>query len=84
MLQQCIDSLVQKIQFGVVINFEKVGPDPAPLFLDANKDIEIIDCDKGKDWDSSFSTDGQPKAVANSNVIEIHDFDFTNCVACQF
>ncbi len=32
MLQQCIDSLVQKIQHGVVINFEKTGPDPAPLF----------------------------------------------------
>ena len=32
MLQQCIDSLVQKIQHGVVINFEKVGPDPSPLF----------------------------------------------------
>lgn len=32
MLQQCIDSLVQKIQHGVVINFEKMGPDPAPLY----------------------------------------------------
>lgn len=32
MLQQCIDSLVQKIQHGVVINFEKDGPDPVPLF----------------------------------------------------
>lgn len=35
MLQQCIDSLVQKIQHGVVINFEKVGPDPSPLFTDS-------------------------------------------------
>lgn len=31
MLMQCIDSLVQKVQSGVVINFEKVGPDPPPL-----------------------------------------------------
>lgn len=28
MLHQCIDSLVQKVQAGVVIHFEKYGPDP--------------------------------------------------------
>lgn len=28
MLMQCVDSLVQKIQSGVVIYFEKIGPDP--------------------------------------------------------
>lgn len=27
-LNQCLESLVQKIQSGVVINFEKTGPDP--------------------------------------------------------
>ncbi|TNN36028.1 Integrator complex subunit 6 [Liparis tanakae] len=31
MLNQCLESLVQKIQSGVVINFEKTGPDPAPM-----------------------------------------------------
>lgn len=31
MLMQCVDSLVQKIQSGVVIHFEKIGPDPPPL-----------------------------------------------------
>lgn len=31
MLHQCIDSLVQKVQAGVVINFEKYGPDPTPI-----------------------------------------------------
>jgi integrator complex subunit 6 len=31
MLMQCIDSLVQKVQSGVVINFEKMGPDPLPV-----------------------------------------------------
>lgn len=31
MLMQCIDSLVQKVQSGVVINFEKIGPDPTPI-----------------------------------------------------
>ena len=81
MLQQCIDSLVQKIQFGVVINFEKVGPDPAPLFPEANKDIEIIDCDKGKDWDPAFPVDGQPKSVLNTNVSEKRRIFFRIC--CQ-
>lgn len=31
MLMQCIDSLVLKVQSGVVINFEKIGPDPSPV-----------------------------------------------------
>ncbi|XP_056145444.1 integrator complex subunit 6 [Lampris incognitus] len=31
MLNQCLESLVQKIQSGVVINFEKTGPDPPPI-----------------------------------------------------
>ncbi|KAG7199341.1 hypothetical protein KM043_018188 [Ampulex compressa] len=34
MMMQCIDSLVQKVQSGVVINFEKIGPDPPPLTMD--------------------------------------------------
>lgn len=31
MLNAAIESLVQKVQCGVVINFEKFGPDPAPV-----------------------------------------------------
>uniref|UniRef100_A0AAV2ML05 Integrator complex subunit 6 n=1 Tax=Knipowitschia caucasica TaxID=637954 RepID=A0AAV2ML05_KNICA len=31
MLNQCLESLVQKVQSGVVINFEKTGLDPPPL-----------------------------------------------------
>ncbi|XP_056395645.1 integrator complex subunit 6-like isoform X2 [Hyla sarda] len=30
MLNQCLESLVQKVQSGVVINFEKTGADPTP------------------------------------------------------
>jgi len=30
-LHQCIESLVQKLQSGVVINFEKIGCDPPPI-----------------------------------------------------
>ena len=33
MLHQCIDSLVQKLQSGVVIHFEKIGPDPPQVTL---------------------------------------------------
>ena len=35
-LNQCLESLVQKVQNGVVVNFEKVGSDPAPLPNDGN------------------------------------------------
>lgn len=37
MLNQCIDSLVQKVQNGVVINFEKIGPDPPPPQFDKDE-----------------------------------------------
>lgn len=33
-LLQCVESLVQKIQSGVVINFEKIGPDPPAVPVD--------------------------------------------------
>lgn len=36
MLMQCLESLVQKLQGGVVINFEKYGPDPPPMNPDGN------------------------------------------------
>ncbi|XP_044090212.1 integrator complex subunit 6-like isoform X6 [Neovison vison] len=38
MLNQCLESLVQKIQSGVVINFEKTGPDPLPVGEDGLMD----------------------------------------------
>ncbi|KAI8438346.1 hypothetical protein MSG28_010912 [Choristoneura fumiferana] len=38
MLMQCIDSLVQKVQSGVVINFEKIGPDPPSIDGGTSKD----------------------------------------------
>jgi len=41
-LHQCIDSLVQKLQSGVVIHFEKIGPDPPPL---PNGKDGVIDVD---------------------------------------
>lgn len=45
-LMQCIDSLVQKIQSGVVINFEKIGPEPLPITDKENGiDIEMSNFD---------------------------------------
>ncbi|CAL8107237.1 unnamed protein product [Orchesella dallaii] len=47
MLHQCIDSLVQKVQAGVVIHFEKYGPDPPSLAIDGVKieepELELIE-----------------------------------------
>ena len=39
MLNQCLESLVQKVQSGVVLNFEKVGPEP-PIAASEGKEIE--------------------------------------------
>lgn len=36
-LMQCLEALVQKVQGGVVINFEKIGPDP-PLLTEAGEE----------------------------------------------
>uniref|UniRef100_A0A3Q3MEN4 Integrator complex subunit 6 like n=1 Tax=Mastacembelus armatus TaxID=205130 RepID=A0A3Q3MEN4_9TELE len=38
MLNQCLESLVQKVQSGVVINFEKTGPDP-PLVGEGDRSM---------------------------------------------
>ncbi|KAK7863354.1 hypothetical protein R5R35_004328 [Gryllus longicercus] len=59
MLMQCIDSLVQKVQSGVVINFEKIGPDPLPINVEGkdNTDGLIIDeSEKSgeREWDKEF------------------------------
>ncbi|XP_013400785.1 integrator complex subunit 6 [Lingula anatina] len=35
MLVQCLESVVQKVQPGVVINFEKIGADPSPVNTEA-------------------------------------------------
>ncbi|XP_050299133.1 integrator complex subunit 6 isoform X2 [Anthonomus grandis grandis] len=48
MLNQCIDSLVQKVQNGVVINFEKIGPDPPPLLYDKEDGKEDFDMEGDK------------------------------------
>lgn len=53
-LQQSIDSLVQKLQSGVVMQFEKVGPDPPPLPADpSNNNAQQADANLG--WQSTKS-----------------------------
>ncbi|XP_030065664.1 integrator complex subunit 6-like isoform X1 [Microcaecilia unicolor] len=53
MLNQCLESLVQKIQSGVVINFEKTGPDPAPSGEDGLVDaIRPINSFASQAWHS--------------------------------
>ena len=59
-LHQCIDSLVQKLQSGVVIHFEKIGPDPPPL---PNGKDDVIDVDNDA-----------AAAAAAAAAMEVEDF----------
>ncbi|CAH2238969.1 jg19293 [Pararge aegeria aegeria] len=80
MLMQCIDSLVQKVQSGVVINFEKIGPDPPPadggnsrdggeqgddINPDADKDLDG-DGDKNGRWNGGPYQTGMPNAASTA------------------
>lgn len=70
MLMQCIDSLVQKVQSGVVINFEKIGPDPPPIDGGGGRDgadQEEMNHDGEKDIDG----DGERNGVNISFVLAI-------------
>ncbi|XP_041975275.1 integrator complex subunit 6 [Aricia agestis] len=71
MLMQCIDSLVQKVQSGVVINFEKIGPDPPPIDAgntkegedevnpEADKEMDV-DGDRNGRWNGGPYQTGMP------------------------
>lgn len=54
MLNAAIESLVQKVQCGVVINFEKSGPDPPPV-----NDISRVDLS----GDTNGNTKGSYRVV---------------------
>ena len=49
MLNQCLESLVQKVQSGVVLNFEKVGPEP-PIAANEGKEVKSYDGRKHEIW----------------------------------
>ncbi|XP_011351707.1 integrator complex subunit 6 isoform X3 [Ooceraea biroi] len=67
MMIQCIDSLVQKVQSGVVINFEKIGPDPPPLANETPHQDE----EENDDNENGNATNGPraqyPNALASGN-----------------
>ena len=58
MLNGAIESLVQKVQSGVVIQFEKIGPDPPPLLPEGvlKQENDIIGL-KGKQTSCPFRRD---------------------------
>ncbi|PNF33141.1 Integrator complex subunit 6-A [Cryptotermes secundus] len=80
MLMQCIDSLVQKVQSGVVINFEKMGPDPLPVISEGTKadsDVTIAENDsesKGnndKEWDKDYSLTSEEDSNNKNNGVRL-------------
>lgn len=44
---QCLESLVQKVHAGVVIHFEKIGPDPPPV--EGRDDLDMVDGERQDD-----------------------------------
>ncbi len=92
MLHQCIDSLVQKLQSGVVIHFEKVGPDPNPVAaakdtLDTleNDDVTskaetIVLDDNGSDMGSKLESNGSESRPQTPNpVLAPSNVQWHNC-----
>ncbi|XP_068626188.1 integrator complex subunit 6 [Battus philenor] len=73
MLMQCIDSLVQKVQSGVVINFEKIGPDPPPIDGSNNRDgteqIDEISHEADKEIDGEAERNGRWNGGAYQSTI---------------
>lgn len=80
MLNQCIDSLVQKVQNGVVINFEKIGPDPPPI-TDKVEDASQIKDESGANKDAEFNE--QPTIInerlAAQNANQPSNTSWYNC-----
>lgn len=73
MMIQCIDSLVQKVQSGVVINFEKIGPDPPALTN------ETPHQDEEESEDNENSTNGLPRAQNYPNALTSGNTAWHNC-----
>merc|ERR1712168_260649 len=67
---QCLESLVQKVQPGVVINIEKIGPDPSPTneIKDDNVGKENVDSSNRPDSENSLedkSRVSSPMSISN-------------------
>lgn len=50
-LNQCLESIVQKVQGGVVIHFEKYGPDPPPVSIEDQRQPNGV---------TTINLDGEP------------------------
>ncbi|WAR03236.1 INT6A-like protein [Mya arenaria] len=61
MLNAAIDSLVSKVQNGVVIQFEKIGPDPPPLLPDGIK------------MENGLSIDMKENLSMNGQIVKMED-----------
>ncbi|KAL2731403.1 integrator complex subunit 6 [Vespula squamosa] len=72
MMMQCIDSLVQKVQSGVVINFEKIGPDPPPL----SNEVQHQDEDENEDENN---TNNGPRAQYSTNPAVLGNTAWHSC-----
>ena len=64
MLNQCLESLVQKVHSGVVLNFEKVGPDPPLSNIDGKTSYIIISHSPSHNqhYEDAQSMSGIPRA----------------------
>ncbi|XP_015186109.1 PREDICTED: integrator complex subunit 6 isoform X2 [Polistes dominula] len=72
MMMQCIDSLVQKVQSGVVINFEKIGPDPPPL----SNEVQHQDEDENEDENN---TNNGPRTQYSTNPTVLGNTAWHSC-----
>ena len=81
MMMQCIDSLVQKVQSGVVINFEKIGPDPIPLANDSMNSLHT-DNDEENDEEMSGITANGLIVSDTQSIFTSFYFHFYNYIKC--
>ncbi|XP_011505090.1 PREDICTED: integrator complex subunit 6-B [Ceratosolen solmsi marchali] len=89
MMMQCIDSLVQKVQSGVVINFEKIGPDPLPLANESVNSLHSENDEENEEETGGLTTNGSiagrnaayPNANSNSTIGSMMPNNLANSTA---
>ncbi|GAB1600442.1 integrator complex subunit 6-like [Argonauta hians] len=70
MLNAALESLVQKVQAGVVINFEKIGPDPKPVNEENGEMMNQYGENDKRDMESQCSG-GNPAWHSNRKLIYV-------------
>ena len=66
MLMQCVDSLVLKVQSGVVVNFEKIGPDPPLIIGEGSNRGEDGEGENDKDLSGNDASDVRANLAAGT------------------